>query len=100
MIQLKIWLKIFNFFYKLPQLINNMSLHNQSAKLYFILDLFKFNLTTTKKLVILQKWSNILVRVLTHVQNDILYSILFYSGPTSNTNNSYLVMINSIIEVT
>ena len=40
-----------------------------------------------------------LVRVRTHIQNDILYSILFYSGPTSNTNNSYLIMINSIIVV-
>ena len=29
-----------------------------------------------------------------------LYSILYYSGPTSNTNNSYLVIINSIIVVT
>ena len=54
-----------------------MSLHNQSAMLYFILDLFKFNLTTTKKLLSLYKNGLIiLVRVLTHIQNDIIFNII------------------------
>ena len=77
-----------------------MSLHNQSAMLYFILDLFKFNLTTTKKLLSLYKNGLIYLYVYSHIFKMTLYSILFYSGPTSNTNNSYLVMINSIIVVT
>ena len=44
-----------------------MSLHNKLAMLSFILDLFKFNLTTTKKLLSLYKNGQIYLYVYSHI---------------------------------
>ena len=54
-----------------------MSLHNQSAMLYFILDLFKVNLTTTKKLLPLYKNGLIYLYVYSHIFK-MTYYIQYY----------------------
>ena len=54
-----------------------MSLHNQSAMLYFILDLFKLNLTTTKKLLSLYKNGLIYLYVYSHIFK-MTYYIQYY----------------------
>ena len=54
-----------------------MSLHNQSAMLYFILDLFKFNFTTTKILLSLYKNGLIYLYVYSHIFK-MTYYIQYY----------------------
>ena len=68
--------------------------------LYFILNLFKLTLQLQKKLLSLYKNGLIYMYVYSHIFKMTLYSIIFYSGQNSNINNSYLIMINSIILVT